>query len=163
MDRILIVDDEQGIRRSLSGLLSDEGYETTEVADGEAALVAARETAPDLVLLDIAMPGRDGISVLEEMRRSWPALPVVMMSGHGTIETAVRATQLGAFDFIEKPLTAEKLLLTLRHALDARRLELENRELRAEIDPRPRDPRRVDSDPEAQGPDRRRHRPTAGS
>jgi two-component system nitrogen regulation response regulator NtrX len=78
------------------------------------------------------MPGRDGVEILAEIRRAWPGLPVVMMSGHGTIETAVRATQLGAFDFIEKPLSVEKLLLTLRHALDRSRLEWENRQLRAE-------------------------------
>jgi two-component system nitrogen regulation response regulator NtrX len=131
MPRILIVDDEQGIRRSLAGLLADESYETAIASDGDAALAAVREQAPDLVLLDIAMPGRDGLAVLEEMRQAWPRLPVIMMSGHGTIETAVRATQLGAFDFIEKPLSAEKLLLTLRHALERANLERENRELRA--------------------------------
>jgi two-component system nitrogen regulation response regulator NtrX len=131
MARILIVDDEQGIRKSLAGLLSDEGYEASVSGDGEAALAAVREHPPELVLLDIAMPGRDGIDVLEEMRRAWPRLPVIVMSGHGTIETAVRATQLGAFDFIEKPLGAEKLLLTIRHALERSRLERENRELRA--------------------------------
>ncbi|MDD9827793.1 MAG: sigma-54 dependent transcriptional regulator [Deltaproteobacteria bacterium] len=133
MSRILIVDDEQGIRRSLSGLLSDEGFETSGAADGEQALAALREESPNLVLLDIAMPGRDGIAVLEELRRDWPQLPVVMMSGHGTIETAVRATQLGAFDFIEKPLSFEKLLLTIRNALEAQRLADENRALRAQM------------------------------
>jgi two-component system nitrogen regulation response regulator NtrX len=134
LSRILIVDDEESIRRSLAGLLSDEGFETGTAADGEVALSALRggEEPTDLVLLDIAMPGRDGVEILEEIRRSWPGLPVVMMSGHGTIETAVRATQLGAFDFIEKPLSVEKLLLTLRHALDRSRLERENRQLRAE-------------------------------
>ena len=133
MSRILIVDDEQGIRRSLSGLLSDEGFETSGAADGEQALAALREESPNLVLLDIAMPGRDGIAVLEELRRDWPQLPVVMMSGHGTIETAVRATQLGAFDFNEKPLSFEKLLLTIRNALEAQRLADENRALRAQM------------------------------
>jgi two-component system nitrogen regulation response regulator NtrX len=134
LNRILIVDDEESIRRSLAGLLSDEGFETGTAADGEIALTALREgkESTDLVLLDIAMPGRDGVEILEEIRRVWPGLPVVMMSGHGTIETAVRATQLGAFDFIEKPLSVEKLLLTLRHALDRTRLERENRQLRAE-------------------------------
>lgn len=133
VSRILIVDDEQGIRRSLSGLLSDEGFETSGAADGEQALAALREESPNLVLLDIAMPGRDGIAVLEDLRRDWPQLPVVMMSGHGTIETAVRATQLGAFDFIEKPLSFEKLLLTIRNALEAQRLADENRALRAQM------------------------------
>ena len=134
MNRILIVDDEESIRRSLAGILSDEGFETDSVADGESALTALRqgEEVPDLVLLDIAMPGRDGVEILAEIRQAWPALPVVMMSGHGTIETAVRATQLGAFDFIEKPLSIEKLLLTLRHALDRTRLERENQQLRSE-------------------------------
>jgi two-component system nitrogen regulation response regulator NtrX len=129
--RILVVDDEAGIRRSLSGVLLDDGYEVALAEDGERALAAIRERAPDAVLLDIAMPGRDGIAVLEELRRTHPGLAVVMMSGHGTIETAVRATQLGAFDFIEKPLSLDKLLLTLRHALEKSRLERENRELRA--------------------------------
>ncbi len=130
--RILIVDDERSIRRSLAGILSDEGFATDEAEDGERALAALRGGNPvDAVLLDIAMPGRDGVEVLEEVRRTWPQVPVIMMSGHGTIETAVRATQLGAFDFIEKPLSIEKLLLTLRHALDRARLERENRELRA--------------------------------
>jgi len=133
VSRILIVDDEQGIRRSLSGLLSDEGFETRGAADGEQALAALREESPNLVLLDIAMPGRDGIAVLEDLRRDWPQLPVVMMSGHGSIETAVRATQLGAFDFIEKPLSFEKLLLTIRNALEAQRLADENRALRAQM------------------------------
>jgi two-component system nitrogen regulation response regulator NtrX len=129
--RILIVDDEQGIRKTLAGLLSDEGYEAVAAHDGESGLAAVREHLPELVLLDIAMPGRDGLDILEELRGSWPGLPVIMMSGHGTIETAVRATQLGAFDFIEKPLGADKLLLTIGHALERSQLERENRELRA--------------------------------
>jgi two-component system nitrogen regulation response regulator NtrX len=133
VSRILIVDDEASIRRSLAGILSDEGFSPAEAAEGEAALAELRgEAPPDLVLLDIAMPGRDGVEILEEMQRTWPSLPVVMMSGHGTIETAVRATQLGAFDFLEKPLSVEKLLLTIRHALERARLERENRRLRAE-------------------------------
>jgi two-component system nitrogen regulation response regulator NtrX len=132
--RILIVDDEQSIRASLSGILSDEGYEPRAVGDGDQALAAlrGRDGAPDLVLLDIAMPGRDGMDVLEELRRLSPEVPVVMMSGHGTIETAVRATQLGAWDFVEKPLSVEKLLLTIGHALERSRLQRENRELRAQ-------------------------------
>jgi two-component system nitrogen regulation response regulator NtrX len=132
MTRILVVDDEESIRRSLAGLLSDEGYETATAAEGDAALAALRDDDCELVLLDIAMPGRDGLCVLEEIRAQWPELPVVMMSGHGTIETAVRATRLGAFDFIEKPLSAEKLLLTIQHAVENRRLESENQRLRAQ-------------------------------
>jgi len=131
--RILIVDDEESIRETLSGILADEGYATALAEEGEACLRAARgREPPDLVLLDIAMPGRDGVEVLEELRKVAPELPVVMMSGHGTIETAVRATQLGAYDFIEKPLSIEKLLLTIQNALDRSRLARENRELRSQ-------------------------------
>jgi two-component system nitrogen regulation response regulator NtrX len=130
---ILIVDDEESIRRSLSGILSDEGFAVATAADGDAALAAIeRDGLPELVLLDIALPGRDGVEILEELRERWPTLPVVMMSGHGTIETAVRTTRIGAFDFVEKPLSIDKLLLTLQHALDHARLRGENRRLRAE-------------------------------
>ena len=132
MGRILIVDDEESIRRSLAGILSDEGFSTDGAEDGEKALATVRGDPPDLVLLDIAMPGRDGLEILEELRQTWPELPVVMMSGHGTIETAVRATQLGAFDFVEKPLSVEKLLLIIRNALERSRLRSENVRLRAE-------------------------------
>jgi len=137
MTTVLIVDDEDGIRRSLAGILSDEGYQPKSASDGERALAQLRAAAaeaqlPDLVLLDIAMPGRDGIEVLEEIARTWPDLPVVMMSGHGTIETAVKATKLGAYDFVEKPLSVEKILLTIAHALERARLAGENRRLRAE-------------------------------
>jgi two-component system nitrogen regulation response regulator NtrX len=131
MARILVVDDEAGIRQSLDGILGDEGFETSSAADGDAALaVLARGDRTDLVLLDIAMPGRDGVEVLAEIRKRWPAIPVVMMSGHGTIETAVRTTRIGAFDFIEKPLSIDKLLLTVEHALERSRLERENVRLR---------------------------------
>jgi two-component system nitrogen regulation response regulator NtrX len=133
VNTILIVDDEEAIRRSLSGILADEGFDTATAADGPAAVVAmGEEPPPDLVLLEIAMPGRDGVEILAELRERWPELPVVMMSGHGTIETAVKTTRLGAFDFIEKPLSIDKLLLTIGHALERSRLERENRGLRAE-------------------------------
>ena len=133
MTRILIVDDEEGIRSSLAGILSDEGFETTAAEDGERALESIdHEGPPDLVLLDIAMPGRDGVEILVELREHWPQLPVVMMSGHGTVETAVRTTKHGAYDFIEKPLSIDKVLLTLRHALEHSRLSSENKQLRAE-------------------------------
>ena len=133
MSRILIVDDEEGIRSSLAGILGDEGFETAAAEDGEVALrlLDSGEVA-DLVLLDIAMPGRDGVEILIEMVARWPQLPVVMMSGHGTIETAVRTTREGAYDFIEKPLSYDKVLLTIQHALDQASLERENRRLRAE-------------------------------
>ncbi len=132
-DRILIVDDEESIRRSLAGILSDEGFEPVTASDADHALVALRsDPAPALVLLDIAMPGRDGLDLLEEIHALAADLPIVMMSGHGTIETAVRATKLGAYDFIEKPLSVDKLLLTIQHALRHAGLARENRTLRAE-------------------------------
>lgn len=118
MSRILVVDDEEGIRRSLAGILSDEGFATTLVADGDRALASIDDDGvPDLVLLDIAMPRRDGVEILIEMRERWPSLPVVMMSGHGTVETAVRTTKHGAFDFIEKPFGAQALLGKIQSAL----------------------------------------------
>jgi two-component system nitrogen regulation response regulator NtrX len=133
MSRILIVDDEESICRSLAGLLEDEGFKTEAAFDGDDALaILGGSDPPDLVLLDIAMPGRDGIAVLEAIREAWPQLPVLMMSGHGTIETAVKATRLGAYDFIEKPLSIDKLLLTIDHALEQERLRQENLRLRGE-------------------------------
>jgi two-component system nitrogen regulation response regulator NtrX len=131
--RILIVDDEESICRSLAGILSDEGLETRSAADGAAALQSLRdEGPPDLVLLDIAMPGRDGVEILCELRERWPEIPVVMMSGHGTVETAVKTTRMGAFDFVEKPLSIDKLMLTIGHALERSALWRENRRLRAQ-------------------------------
>jgi two-component system nitrogen regulation response regulator NtrX len=127
---ILIVDDEESIRRSVADILSDEGYQPVVAADGDQALQTLTTSSPDLVLLDVAMPGRDGIEVLEQLRKAWPDLPVVMMSGHGTIETAVRATKLGAYDFLEKPLSYYKLLLCVGHGLERARLARENVRLR---------------------------------
>lgn len=133
MGHILIIDDEESIRGSLSGILSDEGFETAAAADRDAAIASIREDGlPEAVLLDIAMPGVDGVEILRELRDGWPEMPVIMMSGHGTIETAVRTTRMGAFDFIEKPLSIDKLLLTLAHALERAQLERENRRLRAQ-------------------------------
>jgi len=128
-ETILVVDDERGILLALKGILEDEGYRPVLVEDGESALRRLREQPVDLVLLDIWLPGRDGVAILQEITKGWPAIPVVMMSGHGTIETAVRTTKLGAYDFIEKPLSLEKTLLVLRHALEERRLTRENSEL----------------------------------
>lgn len=131
---ILIVDDERNIRTSLEAVLRDEGYRASSVASGEEALARLRQGTPDLVLLDIWLPGMDGLVTLEEMRKLDPELPVVMISGHGTIETAVKATKLGAYDFIEKPLSLEKTLLAVRHALDQSRLLRENRALRQRLE-----------------------------
>jgi two-component system nitrogen regulation response regulator NtrX len=117
----------------VSDILVDEGYAAAAASDGTAALLQIESEPPDLVLLDVAMPGRDGVDVLEELRRRFPALPVVMMSGHSTIETAVRATKLGAYDFLEKPLSYDKLLLCIEHVLELTRLARENRELRGAV------------------------------
>jgi two-component system nitrogen regulation response regulator NtrX len=133
---ILVVDDEEGIRRSLKGVLEDEGYRVILAEDGDKALSLMEEESPDLVLLDIWMPGKDGMVVLEEIRRGWPMLPVVMISGHGSVDLAVRATKLGAYDFVEKPLSLDKVLLTLRNALNYSFLEEENRRLRQQVRPR---------------------------
>ena len=135
-DRILIVDDERGIRSTLSGILGDEGYRPLAAGTGQEALARIGEEVPDLVILDIWLPEMDGIEVLAEVKRQWPELPVVMMSGHGTIETAVKATKLGAYDFVEKPLSLEKTLLVVKNALRQRRLEAENRALKEQIEHR---------------------------
>ncbi len=127
---ILIVDDEATILQSLSGILSDEGYEILTASNGYEALKIIEEESPDLVLLDIWMPGMDGIETLREIKRTTPFLQVVIISGHGTIETAVKATKLGGYDFIEKPLSIEKVIVTINNALNFRRLQEENRYLR---------------------------------
>ncbi len=116
---ILIVDDEAGIRQSLEGVLADEGYSCIHAADGAEALSRIREREPSLVLLDIWMPGMDGIETLRRIREILPRVPVVMMSGHATISTAIRATKEGASDFIEKPLEIETVLNSVRRALSA--------------------------------------------
>ena len=118
-ERILVVDDERGIRSTLSGVLADEGYRPLAAAAGR-GLARVGEEVPDLVVLDIWLPEMDGIEVLAELKRQWPELPVVMISGHGTIETAVKATKLGAYDFVEKPLSLEKTLLVVERALATR-------------------------------------------
>jgi two-component system nitrogen regulation response regulator NtrX len=127
---ILVVDDEESICQSLEGILSDEGYEVLTAKSGEEALKMIEEEQPDLILLDIWLPGIDGIDVLKNVKQEYPQIQVIMMSGHGTIETAVKATKLGAFDFIEKPLSLEKVVLIVNHALDLIRLEEENKLLK---------------------------------
>jgi two-component system nitrogen regulation response regulator NtrX len=122
---VLVVDDEQSILQSLQGILSDEGLEVITAASGPVAIDKIDEVMPDIVLLDIWMPDMDGIETLVKIKASHSGLPVVMMSGHGTIETAVKATKLGAYDFIEKPLSLEKVLLSINNALDYSRLEEE--------------------------------------
>lgn len=127
---ILIVDDEPSILKSLSGLLADEGFEIRTAANGYEALKIIDSESPDLVLLDIWMPGIDGIETLKEIKRNNPYIQVIIISGHGTIETAVKATKIGAFDLIEKPLSIDKVIVAINNALNFRRLEEENRYLR---------------------------------
>jgi two-component system nitrogen regulation response regulator NtrX len=133
---ILIVDDEAGIRESLGSILREEGYRVETAASGEECLEAARDGTFDLVLLDVWLPGIDGLATLERLLEAGPAPMVVMISGHGDIATAVRATKLGAFDFVEKPLSLEKTVLVVKNALEHLRLEEENRRLRAELEQR---------------------------
>jgi two-component system, NtrC family, nitrogen regulation response regulator NtrX len=135
-EHLLIVDDEHAIQASLRGVLEDEGYRVTVVGNGADALRALAEEVPDLVFLDIWMPGQDGLETLREIRRQRPQVAVIMISGHATIETAVKATHLGAYDFIEKPLSLEKVLLTVNRALEHARLARENETLRARLDDR---------------------------
>ncbi|MGB8523712.1 MAG: sigma-54 dependent transcriptional regulator [Candidatus Acidiferrales bacterium] len=131
---ILIVDDESGIRQSLGALLRDEGYEIEAVASGEECLEQIGRRNFDLILLDVWLKKMDGLETLERIQQLEGAPMAVMISGHGNIETAVRATKLGAFDFIEKPLSLEKIVLVVRNALEYVRLESENRRLRAELE-----------------------------
>ena len=133
---ILIVDDESGIRESLGALLRDEGYEIAAIASGEECLEQIESRRFDLVLLDVWLPKMDGLETLERIQGQDAAPVVIMISGHGNIETAVRATKLGAFDFVEKPLSLEKIVLVVRNALEYVRLEAENRRLRAELEER---------------------------
>ncbi|MDX2269662.1 MAG: sigma-54 dependent transcriptional regulator [Bryobacter sp.] len=129
---VLVVDDEEGIRQSLRGVLEDEGYLVATAADAASGLAELSRHPFDVMLLDVWMPGRDGMALLEDLRQLPPdSRPqVIMISGHGTIETAVRATKLGAFDFLEKPLTIEKVTVTIQNALRQRQLEAEVARLR---------------------------------
>src|SRR5437762_2228160 len=134
--RILVIDDEAAIRDSLRMTLEYEGYEFVGAATGQEGLALAEREAPDLVLLDVKMPGMDGLEVLDRVRVMNEALPVIVVSGHGTISTAVEATKKGAFDFIEKPFASERVLVSLRNALDQRRLRDENRSLKKAVEVR---------------------------
>ncbi len=127
---ILVVDDEKDIRISLTGILEDEGYHIITAASGAEGIESAQQELPDLILLDIWMPGMDGLETLARLKSLFPQITVIMISGHGTIETAVRATKLGAFDFIEKPLSLEKVLISVANALQLQELKAENAELK---------------------------------
>ena len=131
---ILIVDDEPGVRTALSGVLRDEGYTVEAVPSGEACLERLTRGAVDLIVLDVWLPGMDGLATLARLRERQVDAQVVLISGHGNIESAVRAIKMGAFDFVEKPLSLEKTVLVVRNALRQQRLEAENRALRARMD-----------------------------
>ncbi len=131
---ILIVDDEAGVRASLGAVLRDEGFTVDAVGSGEACLERVQREAFDLILLDVWLPGLDGLATLERLRERSVDASVVIISGHGNIESAVRAIKMGAFDFVEKPLSIDKILLAVRNALRQRHLEAENRALRAHVD-----------------------------
>jgi two-component system nitrogen regulation response regulator NtrX len=133
---ILLVDDEAGVRTALSGVLKDEGYFVEAVASGEECLDRLARGPVDLVILDIWLPGMDGLATLQRLRERRSDIVVIMISGHGNIESAVKAIKLGAYDFVEKPLSLEKTVLVVRNALRHRELEAENRALRASVDRR---------------------------
>ena len=132
-ERILIVDDEKGIRTTLRGILEDEGFEVDAVGSGERCLDVTRSGDYDLVILDVWLPEMDGLAVLEQLKEDGYPAQVIMISGHGTIESAVRATRLGAWDFVEKPLSLDKTVLVVKNALRQRRLERENIELQRRL------------------------------
>ncbi|MBM4140641.1 MAG: sigma-54-dependent Fis family transcriptional regulator [Nitrospira sp.] len=130
---VLIVDDEDGIRETLSGIFEDEGCDVLTSGTGEEAIEVIKEQMPDLILLDIWLPGIDGIQTLKEIKAFKPELPVIMISGHGNIELAVKATKMGAYDFLEKPLSLERVLLVAKRALERRTLEMEYKALKQDL------------------------------
>ncbi|HEY2904311.1 MAG TPA: sigma-54 dependent transcriptional regulator [Vicinamibacterales bacterium] len=134
--RVLVIDDESAIRDSLKMTLEYEGYDVIGAATGQEGLAQAEREAPDLVLLDVKMPGMDGIEVLDRLRAMNESVPVIVVSGHGSISTAVEATKKGAFDFIEKPFASDRVLVSLRNALDHRQLRDENRSLKKAVEVR---------------------------
>src|SRR5438105_12542871 len=133
MPNILVVDDERTIRESLRGILEDEDYKVLLAESGEACLELLKKRTCEIVLLDIWLPGMDGLETLERIKQIEDAPEVIKISGHGTIETAVRATKLGAFDFLEKPLSVDRTLILIKNALEAHRLRRENAEFKKQI------------------------------
>ena len=131
---VLVVDDEVNIRKTLNGVLSDEGYRVVLAETGEAALDAVTRSLVDAVLLDVWLPGMDGLEVLRRIREMYPMLPIIMISGHGTIDMAVKAVKNGAFDFIEKPISLNKLLITVSRAMEREALRSENVELKERVE-----------------------------
>lgn len=155
---VLVIDDETNIRKTLEGVLSDDGYRVLQAEDGERGLEVLSRSFVDAVLLDVWMPGIDGLETLKRIREVYPILPVIMISGHGTIDTAVKAVKMGAFDFIEKPISLTKLLITLSRAIEQGELRLENVELKERVEKKYRlvgdseDMRRVRAEIAAAGP-----------
>src|ERR1051326_5986586 len=133
MHSVLVVDDEREIRESLRGILEEEGYKVLQAENGEACLDLLKKRTCEVVLLDIWLPGTDGLDTLERIRQIEDPPEIIMISGHGTIETAVKATKLGAFDFLEKPLSLDKTLIVIKNALEAHRLRLENAEFKKQF------------------------------
>ena len=136
MARLLVVDDESGIRSALVQVFEYEGHEVRGAEDGLSGISAAKEFRPDVVFLDVKMPGLDGLDVLARLREDDPSIPVIMISGHGTIDTAVEATRKGAYDFLQKPLDTDRLLVTLRRALELRGLTRSMADLRSQVESR---------------------------
>jgi two-component system nitrogen regulation response regulator NtrX len=131
---VLVIDDESNIRKTLEGVLSDDGYRVLQAGDGAQGLEVLSRSFVDAVLLDVWMPGMDGLETLKRIREVYPIVPVIMISGHGTIDTAVKAVKMGAFDFIEKPISLTNLLITLSRAIEQRELRLENVELKERVE-----------------------------
>ena len=131
---VLIVDDEEGIRESLTGIFEDEGYEVLSAASAEEALANIKERTPDIIFLDVWLPEMDGLEALSRINEMEREVPVIIISGHGNIELAVKATRLGAYDFLEKPLSLDKVLLVAQRALERKKLEIENRALKADLE-----------------------------
>ncbi len=132
-DKILVIDDETGIRSSLKGILEDENFTVKTTDTGEKGLDILRGENFDLVLLDIWLPKLNGIEVLEKIKKIEENTQVIMITGHGSVEAAVKATKLGAFDFLEKPLSLEKVIVTVKNALEHRQLEEENIQLKERV------------------------------
>jgi len=133
-ETILVVDDEPAILSSLSGILMDEGYDTQIASGGAEAIRMVKTDPPALVLLDIWMPDPDGVETLRQIRRLSPMTMVIMMSGHASIETAMKTIKLGAYDYLEKPISLEKVTMLVKHAMDEYRLSSENLMLRRQLD-----------------------------
>ena len=134
MARLLIVDDEKGIRDALTQVFEYEGQEVRVAEDGPDAILISKEFQPDIVFLDVKMPGMDGIEVLARLEEESPGSVIIMISGHGTIDTALEATRIGAYDFLEKPLDTDRLLVTFRRALELKGLTKSMAELRSQVE-----------------------------